>query len=581
MVEKRIEKLLAAYIPFPMCIVNGQGKVTRANGKIDEVFIYDGIQDAGIFTLTGIKFQDLLDSKKDLTISRNEKIFKILTVPLSAKEDSSVAIYFLDVTEQETLKSLYAAEKLCLAVMQVDNYDELISVTSEGRRYALMTEVDKAIRIWGQKLNASVTRFSAYKYFFAMERGQCAKLVENKFQILDEIRNIETEADFPVTLSIGIGAGGKNPAHTGSYAEAALDLALGRGGDQAVFKDGEKIDYFGGKSQTVEKGNKGKSRIVGHALKQLIIQADKVLIMGHKNPDMDAFGAALGIFRFVATNSKEAHIVINNYNETLADVYLQAKESEQYSFINSEKAIQSTTQDSLVIVLDTHRPSRTECPELLNQTDKIVVIDHHRRAEEFIENPTLAYIEPYASSTSELVTEILQYVGDKKGIQKLEVEALLAGITVDTNRFSVKTGVRTFEAASWLRRAGADTTMVKRLFQSDEVSFKIKASCVASARFIEKGMALSFCIGTHPNMQVINAQAADELLEVKGVRASFVVGTDEQGKTIISARSLGEVNVQVIMEAFDGGGHLNTAGAQVDESPEEVMEKLEALLKHS
>ena len=414
-----------------------------------------------------------------------------------------------------------------------------------------------------------------------MERGQCAKLVENKFQILDEIRNIETEADFPVTLSIGIGAGGKNPAHTGSYAEAALDLALGRGGDQAVFKDGEKIDYFGGKSQTVEKGNKGKSRIVGHALKQLIIQADKVLIMGHKNPDMDAFGAALGIFRFVATNSKEAHIVINNYNETLADVYLQAKESEQYSFINSEKAIQSTTQDSLVIVLDTHRPSRTECPELLNQTDKIVVIDHHRRAEEFIENPTLAYIEPYASSTSELVTEILQYVGDKKGIQKLEVEALLAGITVDTNRFSVKTGVRTFEAASWLRRAGADTTMVKRLFQSDEVSFKIKASCVASARFIEKGMALSFCIGTHPNMQVINAQAADELLEVKGVRASFVVGTDEQGKTIISARSLGEVNVQVIMEAFDGGGHLNTAGAQVDESPEEVMEKLEALLKHS
>ncbi len=579
MIERRVEKLLATYIPFPMCIVNSNGKITRASGKIDEVFIYDGIQDSDFFALTGMKMGDLIEGGKELILARNEKKFKVIPVPLGEKEGSPIGVYFLDITEQESLRDSIKKSRLCLAILHIDNYDELLKNTVEAHWYPLMTEVDKIIRAWGEKINSSITKFGGAKYFFAFEWSECEKLIKNKFQILDEVRNLETETDFPVTLSIGIGVGGKSPSETDSFSAAALDLALGRGGDQVVVKIGEKISYYGGKMQTVEKSNKGKSRMVGYALKQLIDQSARVVIMGHKNADMDAFGSALGIFRLAANRDKEAHIVLNSYNNTMAEVCNQAKESGQYSILTSQKAIQITDDNTLLVVVDTHRPSLTECPELLELTDKIVVIDHHRKAEESIENPILAYMEPYASSTAELVTEILQYVGEKKAILKLEAEAMLAGILVDTNRFSVKTGVRTFEAASWLRRAGADTVAVKRLFQSDEASFKIKSACVANAKFLENNMAISISNGRHPNIQVINSQAADELLEVKDIKASFVIGIDENEKTIISARSLGQVNVQLIMEAFGGGGHLTTAGAQVEGSPEETMIKLERILK--
>ena len=310
-----------------------------------------------------------------------------------------------------------------------------------------------------------------------------------------------------------------------------------------------KIEYYGGKMQTVEKGNKGKSRVVAHALKQLIDQSNRVIIMGHAHPDMDCFGASLGIYRMCVMYGRDAYIVLNDINDSLQAIYKQAKESENYNFINHKKAESLTDKDTLVIMVDTHRPSYAENANLLELTDRIVVIDHHRRAEDCVANPVLSYIESYASSASELVSEILQYAAPKKTLIKLEAEALLGGITIDT-------------------------TEVKRFFQTDMETFKVRAKCIAAAEFCGNGIATSVCEGWNEDAQVINSQVADELLNIKDVKASFVAGRTEKGQTVISARSLGELNVQVIMEKLGGGGHLTTAGAQVNCSPEEVIEKV-------
>ena len=578
--ERRIEKLLTAYMPFPMCIINDKGKVTRASSRIDQVFIYDGIKDADIYALTGFKYSDFqsqFENRSALFLSRNDKIFKIFAAPLSITSRAPLLICFLDVTEHEALKTAYHDEKTCMAIVSIDNFDELFSNAVEDTKAQLVTQIDKDIRSWAANLNASIIRYRDHMYTLTLSNASCEKLAENKFSILDEIRGVETDGDFPITLSIGIGIDGKSPAKNLLFAQAALDLALGRGGDQAVIKKDDKLEYYGGKTQVTERSNKGRSRIMAHAITHLMDQSSKVMIMGHANPDMDSFGSALGVFRLAANIHKEAHIVINKYYDNLADIYKHAKDTGLYSLINSEEAMALADKDTLIVVVDTHRPSMTECPKLLTRTDKVVVIDHHRKAEDFIENATLAYMEPSASSTSELITEILQYSKEKKGFSKFEAEALLAGITVDTNRFAGRTGARTFEAASWLRQAGADTNAVKRFFQSDISAFKIKATCVANADFSEEGIAFSICEGPHPEMQILNAQAADILLEIKGIKASFVAGIDEDGKTVISARSLGDINVQRIMEEFDGGGHLMTAGAKVDMSPELAIEHIKEI----
>ncbi len=575
--RSRIEKLLTGYVPFPMCIIDEHGKVIKASKQISQVFKYDNIRDADIFALTNIKVSDFFDTdfnSKNITIQRNEKNFRISVQSVDITAQKHLAIYFFDITGYESVMSKYATERPCVAIINVDNYDELTASTAEEKKLTLSTEIDKMIRAWAAKGEAVIVRYKANLYMMVLEKSYLDKIVESKVSILDDIRNIETEADFPVTLSIGLGAGGETLAKTEAYALSALDLALGRGGDQAVVKTDKDLEYFGGKMQTVEKGNKGKSRIIAHAVQQLMEEANKVVIMGHKNPDMDAFGAAVGMYRIAKNLGKDAYIVINNYYDTLAYVYDQIKSTEQYQMINSEKAMTLVDRNTLLIVVDTHRPSLTECKELLDLTGKIVVIDHHRKAEEFIEGAILYYMEPYASSTCELVTEMLQYSADKKSIGKLEAEVLLAGISMDTNRFAIKTGVRTFEAASWLRRLGADTAMVKRFFQTDIDVFKIRAACIANSEVDENGMAYSKSPVIHPDIQVINAQAADELLTIKNVKASFVAGKNTAGLTIISARSLGELNVQTIMEKLGGGGHLTTAGAQVDMSPDEALEKI-------
>lgn len=581
----RIEKLLAHYSIVPTCIVNQLGKITKANSKIAEVFKYDGIIGNDIFALTGIKIQEIIKSAEDgsfLALKRNDKAFKILAGFIGEGETAAIMLYFVDITSFENLKEMYNDNQTCIALINVDNFDELMNSAGEGRELAVSAEIDKHIRAWVENMGAAVARYRDHLYEVVLTHKNYKNIVANKFDILDEIRQIETETDFPATLSIGIGIGGKTIRESEDYAQGALDLALGRGGDQAVVKNVTNFEYYGGKSQSVEKGFKGKSRIIAHALRLLMNQSSKVFIMGHKNPDLDSFGAALGIHRMAKIVGKEVFVVLNTYNDSMVDMIEDARKTEEYAFISTEKALSLADENSLVVVVDTHRPQLVESMELVEKVKRTVVIDHHRRAEDVLPHQILSYMESYASSASELVTEVVQYANEKskkKILTKLEADALLAGIMVDTNRFAVKAGVRTFEAASWLRRAGADLINVRRYFQADSESLRVKALCLANAKFYEGGVAMSVCPGENINSQIINSQVADELLTIKGIKASFVAGRNEHGRTVISARSLGDINVQVVMEKFGGGGHLNTAGAQVEDTPEEILEKIKEALE--
>lgn len=579
----RIEKLLSYYSIVPTCVINRQGKVTKANKRIADVFKYDGIVDGDIFQLTGIKLPEIEQAAREGTffiLHRNDRAFKILAGFIGEDdENSSILLYFVDVTSFENLKERYNDEKVCIALVNIDNYDDLIASAGEGREMELSTEIDKHVRGWISKMDAASARYREHQYEVILTHKNYKNLIANKFEILDEIREIETASDFPVTLSIGIGIGGKNLAETERYAQEALDLAFGRGGDQAVVKNVKNFEYYGGKTQSVEKGYKGKSRVIAHALKMLMTQSSKIFIMGHKNPDLDSFGSALGIQRIARSVDREAYVILNEYNDSLADIIEDAKATGAYQFVNTAKALSIADENSLVVVVDTNRPKLVESLELIEKVGRTVVIDHHRRTEDALPNQLLSYMESYASSAAELVTEIVQYACEKKVLTKMEADALLAGVMVDTNRFAVKAGVRTFEAAAWLKRAGADLVNVRRYFQADAENFRTRALCIANAKFHDGGIAISVCPGQNHNAQIVNSQVADELLTIKGIKASFVAGQDSQGRTVVSARSLGEINVQVIMEKFGGGGHLNTAGAQVEISPEEILEEIRKILE--
>ena len=586
----RIERLLAYYSPQPMCIVNAQGKVTRASRKIAEVFKYDGIIDYDVFALTGIKMPEFVKAAEEdepLYIQRNEKTFRIGCGFLGGgteedgEEDhsnSSVILHFTDVTEYEELQKRYKDEKVYMMLVNVDNFDELTSSTNEIES-TITSNIDKLLRNWAAEMEAMIVRYKDSLYELVITNKNYEALVEDKFSILDKARSIETNADFPVTLSIGLGIGGKSLVELDDFAQEALDMALGRGGDQAVVKNGSSFEYYGGSTQSVEKSNKGKSRIIGHALATLMEQSSRIFIMGHKNPDMDSFAAAIGISRLAKTVGKDAYILLGEYNETMIDMVADAKKTGDYEFVTGERALGLVEDNSLVVVVDTHRRMLVESIELVDQVERLAIIDHHRKAEDALTNPTLSYLESYASSASELVTEILQYRLDKKVLSRYEADVLMAGIMLDTNRFAVKAGVRTFEAASWLRRAGADLSRVRRYFQESPDSFINKANGIVNARILEDGIAMSICEGHSINTQVVNSQVADELLTIKGTTASFVAGRNEEGQTVVSARSLGNMNVQTIMEHFGGGGHMNTAGTKTDLSPEEILAEIEEYIK--
>lgn len=588
MTEQDFHKTICSCSPLPVCIVDDTGRVTAANPQIKTVLPYNASGSREIFSLTGMKinvFKQAAEENRELTFEKNDKIHVVTVKKLQDLFQSGEAeyiLYFRDITESERLKVKHEKEQLCAAMIRIDNYDELSRLTPDENRQSLSAMVDKAIREWASRYEAAVVRESNSKYDLFFRHEHLQDMEDHRFEILDTVRDLETGADFPATLSIGVADMSASPVKVTEAAGEAMELAMGRGGDQAVVKAGDRLDYYGGMLEPVERGNKGKSRIIYYALTPIITAASNVIIMGHKNPDMDCFGAALGIRRLVCGLGREdVYIVLNEYDETMDEIIALAKEKGEYKFITSDEALALVNKRSLVFMLDNHRPLRAECPRLLEAGCNVVVIDHHRRASDAFANTVLSYTEPYVSSTCELVTEMLQFADAKKTIRKLEAEALLGGMTLDTNRFAVKTGVRTFEAASWLRRAGADTTAVKRFFQTDKDTFALRALGTARAEYLPNGTAVSICDSGRADAQVINSQVADELLTVKGIRASFVAGRNARGQTVVSARSLGDINVQRIMEKMGGGGHLTTAGTQLDITPAEAIEKIKELMEET
>ena len=408
---------------------------------------------------------------------------------------------------------------------------------------------------------------------FWKNKKELKKLETDKFSVLDQIRKIDYGNNLPVTISMGIGIDGDTINENLKLATGALDLALGRGGDQAVIKTKDKFAFYGGKSKAVEKTTKVKSRLIGHALREVILESDHVFIMGHKYPDMDAMGAAVGIYDICKSCNKTANIVLDHSNESIEEFIKKIKRSDYHDgiFVDCDYAIRECMKNTLVVVVDTHRPNFTECPQLLEISDKVVVIDHHRRGVDFINDTVLLFHEIYVSSTCEMVTELVQYIEDDVRINKLTAEGLLAGISLDTKNFAFKTGVRTFEAASYLKKSGADTIEVKKLFNSDIKDFITKAEIIQNAKVINNNICLAYTKTETDNINIVIAQAADELLNIKEVEASFVLARKDD-RVFISARSLGNINVHVLMENLGGGGHRDMAGAQLDTSLEKAYE---------
>lgn len=563
--------LSVIYNPLPLCIIDSSGIIMWYNAKFDELVDDLEAGKSSIYDITGIKIHEMTqEALKDKTITFKSKQARPRNFKVFASDartnctTGSKMLHWVETTVVDQIKEKYRDERVCIAYVNIDNYDDIISMAPDDRKSRIGAEIENEIRLWATKCQAGFLRMGKAKYALIFDFRTLENIETNKFPILDEVRSIETGGDIPASLSIGVGASGKTPAQTEEYASAALDLSLGRGGDQAVVKKGSNIEYYGGKLQTVEKRNKGKSRIVALALRQLIDQAPNIYVMGHAVPDMDSFGAALGIARMAKNRGKKANIVIDT-SDAIEMPYHMAEKEGNYNFINGEYAKMTASKEDLLILVDTHKPSLSACPALTEIIEKIVVIDHHRRGEEIVQNPILLHLEPYASSASELVTEMFQYVvNEKKSIGKLEAEVLLAGITVDTKSFSVKTGVRTFDAASWLRRQGADTAEVRQFFQIDMEMSRQEAKIVSSAEILPGNIAFSVQPEACHNVSMLISMAADSLLDIRGMRASIVIGLDTNKKVRVSARSLGELNVQRIMEKLGGGGHLTMAGAQLD-----------------
>ena len=537
-------------MPIPTCVVGKDGKVVDANELMGEVIVYSDIVGANFFTLTGIKFDDLrstIGSDEEITVSRNEKVFK-LAIPEEKAGQEEITVYFVEITKREKYRKLYEDSRPVVVLVTIDNYDELLSSIETESRMTVPAEVDRTVRRWADEYDAPILSTDEDSYVILTDSRTTRQMIEDDFSVLDEVRQIESKADFPISLSIGVGSSKISLNETRDLAEAARELALGRGGDQAVYKDDEQTFHYGGTLQSPEKNNRGKARVIAHAIKRLISESSNVLVMGHRWPDMDSFGSALGAYRMCEFMDKDVAIVLEEHNEALDTIYNAVEETEEYKIIKRSKAIDMVDDKTLLFVVDTNRPGIVECPELLNLCKKIVVIDHHRKADDSITATDIEYVESYASSSSELITEVLQHFSQKKIISKLDAEALLAGIMVDTNSYSIRSGVRTFEAAAWLKRAGADTGRVKSFFQTEIMSFQAKAKAVANAEYTAQGIAFATTDCYTADAQIINAQVADELLTVKGVRASFVIGRNDKLQTLVNARSLGDINVQVIME---------------------------------
>jgi len=452
-----------------------------------------------------------------------------------------------------------------IGVVIIDNYDELMQGVDDSDRSQLLAEIDKRLKQWFAFTNGIVRKYERDKYVMMFESKYLAEMEEKKFEVLDSVKEIDLESNFQVTLSIGIASEMSSYAEGMKEALDAIELALGRGGDQVAINKNNEYEFFGGRSKEIEKRTRVKARVMATALEKLIDQSEKVMIMGHANPDADSLGAALGLFRVAQCLNREAKIALNTAGTAnVKDMLEKIENSGQYEnvFLEKDEALEYIDSDTLLLVVDTHRASFTEFPELLDRTNKVIVIDHHRKVTDFINDAILTYHEIYASSACELVTELLQYMYKRVSVRQLEAEALYAGIIIDTKNFTLKTGIRTFEAAAFLKKFGVDTVAVKQLFKNDINTYVQKAEIVKNAEIYDDEIAISKCEQELLNTSLVVAQAADDLLNIKGIKASFVLSPNDN-RIVISGRSLGDINVQMILEKLGGGGSMTIAGAQV------------------
>ncbi len=586
----QIQRRLLRDLDLPHALLDESGKIIWTNIAFERAVNKDRGYRKSITSLFPSLTRDKLPGNTDeneieLEVDYEESNYLAKLKKISLKEMAEnsdiieakgydgylIALYLFDETALRIALQEVDDQSLAVGLIYLDNYEEALESVEEVRRSLLIALIDRKVNKYIAALDGICKKMEKDKYLVVMRKKAITVLQENRFDLLEDVKTVNIGNEMAVTISIGVGLNGLSYAQNYEFARNAIDLALGRGGDQAVMKMPENVMYYGGKSQQVEKSTRVKARVKAHALKEIISIKDEIYVMGHRMGDTDSFGAAVGIYRIAKTLGKQAHIVLNDITasmQPMVEMFRNNGDYEDDMIVNSTQALEMIGNNAVLVVVDVNKPSITECPELLRHCKSIVVFDHHRQGSEVIENATLSYIEAYASSTCEMVSEILQYISDTLRIKSEEADCLYAGIMIDTNNFMTKTGVRTFEAAAFLRRSGADVTRVHKMFRDDAEEYKTKADAVSQAEIYRQSYAITICRGENVHSPtVIGAKAANELLNIKGVKASFVL-TAYNGVIYVSARSIDEVNVQLVMERMGGGGHLNVAGCQLDGSLE-------------
>lgn len=580
----QVQRHLMRELVLPYAVMDTDGNLMWGNDEFLNVLELDKVNGKQVMELfpeitKDVIPQDIMD--KVVHISWGNRAYKAvlrrITVDsfvgkgnneevISSDENTLVTMYLQDETEMNEYIQQIDDQKMIVGLLYIDNYDEALDNVDEVRASLLLALIDRKVNKYMQTMDAIVKKLEKDKYVFMFKNKYLPQLESNKFSLLEEVRAINIGNEMAATISIGLGVNDESYLRSYEYARVAMDLALGRGGDQAVIKSENKITYYGGKSEHVEKKTRVKARVKAHALKELMEAKERVIIMGHSIGDVDSFGASVGVYRIAKTMGKKANIVINEVTTSVRPVmsrFLNDADYEDDMFLNSEQALEVVGNNTLLVIVDVNRASYTECPELIGRTRTVVVLDHHRQAGEVVENAVLSYIEPYASSACEMVAEILQYIDEKLKLRQVEADAMYSGIVIDTNNFLTKTGVRTFEAAAFLRRCGADITRVRKTFRINQIEYKLRAEAIRAMEIFMEHYAITECKAEGMDSPtVLGAQVANELLNISEVKASFVL-TDYHDKIYISARSIDELNVQLVMEKLGGGGHMSVAGAQL------------------
>ena len=588
-IEETIDSLTKQAVfkmPFPMVIINQDGEINWYNSKFIKMLEIDGEPEDNILdAISSINLNEILSAGDEpLKILYRDNYYQVYVNKVKSKDSKDremLLLYWINRTDLKEAKDTIDKEKIATILLYIDNLDEVKSSVEDSARATITGNVETEIINYFNAYEATVRKYDDDRYLIIANNENLQKIIQKKFDILDRVRDLKVQSIIPLTLSISATTDGETPLKQYEIARNTMDIALGRGGDQAVLRRGHNYEYFGGKSKAVEKTTKVKARVVGGALRSLIDDASNVVIMPHKNADMDAIGSAIGVVKLVRMRGKTAYIALNSVNMSIRNIMARLKEEKSLNGVVRTEAELSGLVDekTLLIVVDHHKKSISEAPDLVDQIRDRVVIDHHRRSGEFIESTELVFLEPYASSTAELVTELFTYMTDNVVLSKFEAEALLAGITVDTKNFTVQTGVRTFEAASMLRRFGADPEVVKKYFKEDYMVIKNRADIVRQSEIFMDDTIIGILEDKVDNSILIAAQAADEMLSINGMKASFVAVKISNNETHVSARSLGEISVQLIMEKLGGGGHFNQAATRIDLSVDLAVEELKRKIK--